>query len=568
VERIISQGSIDFGEEIEVESKEDIATGFDFIDFFDVSRFQVLFKNSSFYQLAFKQYKSLFPIEVDNMSQLIEGLTNDVNYNLDIITKLAGKNVLATGGVLLGVNETGLDVIASFGNKIDIAEIQHLLEKSALLPEGLLIENSIVQPINLGESYKDIRALIALPIISKSRVNQVKSNKRRGSRQEQERIIGYLYMETDKIFNNFSQETLIECIKLVPLAGVMINNYYLKISSSTDKLTGVYVRKHFEKVFQDEIEYAEESNDIFSVIMCDIDYFKGVNDTYGHQKGDKVLSSIGKIILENIRESDYPARYGGEEFIILLPGASKADAYSVAEKIRVSIQEARLLGDDIDLTISCGIASYPDDGKNKDLVIEKADQALYTAKESGRNQTITWQEGISFVDKRVDKLAGIVSGNIVQDQRNVLVLAEVIEIITEYGTMEDKVFTILGRLIEILEAEEGILFTIKEGMITGEYGRKRFSDAWMNENSYNNKLIEKVIQCKQGEYLIDWEDISHIDIFTGTPNWKSVIVIPILFNSELKGIMYLSVSVKEKEFDFNTYNLAKITSNLLGAVIE
>ncbi|KAB3529029.1 diguanylate cyclase [Alkaliphilus serpentinus] len=563
MEKAISKGAIDIKALPEI-----IAEGFDFNDFFDVTRFQDLFQNPAFYQLAFEQYKSLFPIEVEDIEQLMEALTNDVTYNLDMLTKLAGKHVLATGGVLLGVNETGLDVIASFGNKILPEDIQHLLEKSTMHSGGLLIENNVLQPMDGGESHKDIRALIVLPIVSKIRSSQVKSNLRRDSRLDQEKIIGYLYMETDKIFNNFSQETLRECAKLVPLAGVMINNYYLRISSSIDKLTGVYVRKHFEKVFNDELEYAIEGDLQFSIIMCDIDHFKVVNDTYGHQKGDMVLAKLGKIILSNIRETDYPARYGGEEFIILLTGATKEDAYNVAEKIRTSIHEAKLLGDDEDLTISCGISSFPHDGMNKDSLIERADQALYAAKEKGRNQSVLWEEGISFVDKRIDKLAGIVTGNTVQDQRNVLVIAEAIELVTEYGTTEEKFFTILGRLIEILEAEEGILFTLKEGVITGEYGRKRFIDTWLNEMNYNSKLIERVIQTKQGEHLIDWEDASQIDIFTGTPNWKSVIVTPILYNGELKGIVYLSSSVKEKEFDFNAYNLAKITSNILGPVIE
>ncbi|SCY04753.1 diguanylate cyclase [Alkaliphilus peptidifermentans] len=538
-------------------------------DFFDISKFQELFNNPAFYQLALEQYKNLFPIEVENTMDLIESLTNDIDYNLDLSIKLAGKLVLATRGILIGIAEEGYEIITSFGEKIDLKSINYILEKSSTIREGLIVENSFIQPLDGNDdSQKDSRALMVVPIINKNKgVQTIETEQRNFARYEQEKIAGFLYLETDKVFNNFSHDTLKECEELVPLLGIMLNNYYLKISSSIDKLTGTYIRKYFEKVLQDEIEYSKDYEHIFSIIMCDIDHFKSVNDTYGHQRGDLVLTEVGHIIKNNIRSTDYAGRYGGEEFIILLPRASKMDALLVAEKIRTGFSDAKLLGDDVELTISCGIASYPHDGVNKDTIIERADQALYTAKEQGRNQSVVWEDGIRFVNKRVDKLAGIVTGNIVQDQRNVLVLAEAVEIITEDYSIEEKIYTLLGRLIEILEAEDGILFIVKNNEILTQFGRKRFIDEWIKTYSYNNKLIEKVIQTKQGEYLIDWEDVSHIDIFTGAPNWKSVIATPIIFNGELQGIVYLAVSVKEKEFDFSGYNLAKLTSNILGAVI-
>ncbi|KAB3532876.1 diguanylate cyclase [Alkaliphilus pronyensis] len=539
-------------------------------DIFDISRYQELFNNPAFYQLALEQYKNLFPIDLDNIQQLIESLTNDIDYNLDISMKYAGKLTLATRGMLVGIYEDDYDVIASFGEEIDVKSKGYIFEKSATMKKGIIIENSFVHSLDAvnDDFYKDFRELMVLPIINKAKaIEPVEKDQRYSIGHEKEKIIGYLYLETNKIFNNFSTDTLKECEKLIPLLSLMFNNYYLKISSSIDKLTGTYIRKYFEKVLAEEIKHAKESNEGFSIIMCDIDHFKNVNDTYGHQRGDMVLSEAGSIIRDSIRSSDYAGRYGGEEFIILLPRALKMDALLVAEKIRTKFKDEKLLGEGVELTISCGIACYPIDGENKETIIERADQALYTAKEQGRNQSVIWEEGIRFVDKRVDKLAGIVTGNIVQDQRNVLVLAEAIEIITEEGSREEKIYTLLGRLIEILEAEDGILFIVKDNQVTTQYARKRFLDDWIRNYTFNNKLIEKVMQTKQGEYLIDWEDVSHIDLFTGTPNWKSVIITPIIFDGELRGIIYLSVAVKEKEFDFSGYNLAKLTSNILGAVI-
>ncbi|MBM7614846.1 diguanylate cyclase [Alkaliphilus hydrothermalis] len=570
MERLIQQGLIDemdFSSNKKLMPMEDI----DLQDFFDISRFQELFQNPAFYDLALQQYKSLVSIDVDNLEDLLQNLTNDIYYNLDMLLKLAGKYVLATTGALLGVNEDGFEVISSIGSKLNVEKINHLLEKTASNRNGLLIMNQFNQATDGNREYghKVTKATICLPIIQngKRRV-EVNNDKRKWQFKEQSKITGYLYLETDKVFNNFSYEAFNECKRLVPLAYMMLNNYYLKIASSIDKMTGAYVRKYFEKLLDENLEIADTMKQHLSIIMCDIDYFKGVNDTYGHQRGDKILEEVGTVISNNIRSNDFVGRYGGEEFIILLPGSDKKHAFSIAEKIRVSFKNAGLLGEEVDLTLSCGVAAFPEDGDTKELLIQKADQALYNAKERGRNQTVIWQDGMGFVDKRMDKLAGIVTGNIVQDQRNVLVLAEAIEILTENRYYEDKIYLLLGRLIEILEAEEGILFLIDEEQIKKQYCRKRFVDEWIPQVYYNAKLIEKVIYSLQGDYLIDWEDISQIDVITGTPNWKSVIVVPIVYDGDLRGVIYLSATVKEREFDFNAYNLAKITSSVMGPFVE
>ncbi len=538
----------------------------DLNDFFDNTRFKELFQNETFYNLALEQYKKMFPIKVDNTGQLLESFTNDPVYNLDLLLRLSGKYVLATKGVFLGATEEGLERIASFGQDVNIDEITHIIDKLSTSSFGILVDNSTD---NGGEPLvNDAKALICIPIQERhSRPQRINNDQRRWTPKDQNRIEGYLYLETNKVFNNFSYEAFYECKKLTNLSMLLLENYFLKIYSSIDKLTGAYIRKHFEKVFREKLEVAKEANQTFSIIMADIDHFKNVNDTYGHQRGDLVLAEVGRVVKDNIRSTDYFGRYGGEEFIILLPNTDKQDAFLVAEKIRERFKKANLLGEDVELTISCGISSFPKDGISKETIIEKADRALYTAKEKGRNKTIIWEEGLGFSDKRIDKLAGVVTGNIVQDQRNVLALAEVIELLTDNKSLEEKAFNVMGRLIEILEADECMLFVLKDVEVESVLCRRRFYDEWLNQMSYNEKLLNRVILSKQGEYLIDWEDISHIDILTGTPNWKSVMLIPIFYNGILKGIMYFTVPAKEKEFDFASYNLAKIASNVMGAFI-
>jgi diguanylate cyclase (GGDEF)-like protein len=127
-------------------------------------------------------------------------------------------------------------------------------------------------------------------------------------------------------------------------------------------------------------------------MLTDIDFFKKVNDTYGHPVGDVVLKGVSKVIQESLRDIDIPARYGGEEFAVILPGTDGPGARIIAERVREAVQEKTFSADSksFKVSISIGIAVSPVDAKRKEELIEKADQALYHAKHNGRNQTVLW----------------------------------------------------------------------------------------------------------------------------------------------------------------------------------
>lgn len=154
--------------------------------------------------------------------------------------------------------------------------------------------------------------------------------------------------------------------------------------SVTDPLTQLFNRLKIEDVFKLEIERANRYKKPLSVIIVDIDYFKLVNDTYGHDIGDEVLKSISKILKENIRSTDTLGRWGGEEFIILVPETNKDQTTLLAEKIRISI-EIYKFSKIKNLTASFGVSSFTQDD-TKESLIKKADNALYKAKEMGRNR--------------------------------------------------------------------------------------------------------------------------------------------------------------------------------------
>ncbi|HKM29420.1 MAG TPA: GGDEF domain-containing protein, partial [Bacilli bacterium] len=128
-----------------------------------------------------------------------------------------------------------------------------------------------------------------------------------------------------------------------------------------------------------------------AVLMADIDFFKSVNDTYGHLVGDRVLIQIAQLAKKAVREGDIVIRYGGEEFMAILPGASQTDARQIAERLRRTVEETVIHhgGQEIKVTISIGINSFPEnDVTNVNELIDAADKALYKAKETGRNKVV------------------------------------------------------------------------------------------------------------------------------------------------------------------------------------
>jgi diguanylate cyclase (GGDEF)-like protein/PAS domain S-box-containing protein len=162
----------------------------------------------------------------------------------------------------------------------------------------------------------------------------------------------------------------------------------------TDSLTGVFNRRHFFELALHEFAVTRRYRRPLSMIIFDIDYFKQVNDTFGHQVGDRLLKRVAKIAREQLREADILARYGGDEFAVLLPASSARDAAIVAQRIRESVSAFGVDTNEgkASVTISIGIAECTPDGCTLDRLIQEADTAMYAAKEAGRNHAVIFTQ--------------------------------------------------------------------------------------------------------------------------------------------------------------------------------
>lgn len=544
--------------------------GINYESIFQDSRNNLASHNEENYLLGLNEEK------IRIMRNLFMQSTGDHLSNLKMIIESACSLISAETGYILRYNEKNeLEVFVAPDENTESGYYSYIIERINENIDGIFVANTFDKKIGNIDILLpgDLKAVICIPMFFhdiSDKSSFTKPSKRKRQEANDYNIKGYLYLSTENVFNKFSWQSFDMVKYLSRIATLQIENYDLRIISSIDKLTGVYTRKFFESAIETQLNKTHREKNPLSIVMLDIDKFKSVNDNYGHQKGDEILSKVGDLLLKNIRPTDICCRYGGEEFVIILPDTGSGEAEFLAERLRSTVEKARLMGQGNNLTISLGISCYPKHGNMRDELIAKADQALYHAKESGRNRFSLWNTRMRKLSKRMDKLAGIVSGNIMHDQRNVLALLEIVRLSNEIMPMVDKIYRALGIIIDTFDSEYGILITCQEQSckILKVYARKSTITGFVDEESYNRKIVDKVLKQKTGAYLVDWDNINVIDPETGEPILHSIVVEPILKGKDVKGVLYLSCPINRKEYGFNELNFLGALGNVISGILS
>lgn len=206
-------------------------------------------------------------------------------------------------------------------------------------------------------------------------------------------IIGVMNLN-DNDRGYFSVGDLDFVLNVMEFISLSISNALLyqktELLSVTDGLTLLHNHQHMQKILQSEFARCKRYQSTLSVVMMDVDHFKNINDTYGHQVGDEVLVEMAQVISRFCRANDAAARYGGEEFILILPETALEGARQIAERIRGEIENKTFgsNGNSFKVTLSCGVVEQDPERINSPAkLVQVADRALYRAKEGGRNQT-------------------------------------------------------------------------------------------------------------------------------------------------------------------------------------
>ena len=341
---------------------------------------------------------------VANLYHVISAM-NYMNDSKDVLRLILNKAVDALKAdhgsiMLLDENEEYLEVARDIIHGLKKKEIKEFLR----IPVGEGIAGRVVKAVKDG----DDKALNELMIVNSG----FQDNKFKIFRPEQDyeknvksllcvplksdqKIFGVINIVNRLDGSAFEKDDCQFLNTLASQAAISLTKAKLYEDSITDGLTRLYIHRYFQNRLSEEIKRAERYKLPVSLLMIDIDHFKNLNDTYGHQQGDTVLSSTSAIIRNTIREDiDIACRYGGEELAVIMPQTDAVGAQTLAERLRQKIEENIYSNNNTDffITVSMGIATYPDAGKEKEELIKKADGALYLAKACGRNRVISATE--------------------------------------------------------------------------------------------------------------------------------------------------------------------------------
>jgi len=223
------------------------------------------------------------------------------------------------------------------------------------------------------ETYEMLKPEIVIPLKSKNSIN------------------GLIFLSQKIMENSYTDQDFQFLEKMAKFASIAVENSRLYRMATLDRMTGLFIHHYFQERLVEEIKRSERTGTPLTLIMADLDHFKNVNDTYGHQQGDIILKGTAAIIHQNIRAFDIASRYGGEEFAVILTETDIDAAYTIAERLRKKIEAAVYKNNlkDINITISIGLAQFDHKiDKNGIDLIKRSDTALYSAKALGRNRVI------------------------------------------------------------------------------------------------------------------------------------------------------------------------------------
>jgi diguanylate cyclase (GGDEF)-like protein len=362
---------------------------------------------SNYYNNSF--YKHLFELE-----EAFEGELDFIHLSKNILTKVMLKTSASAGMVYWFdevQNEFKLKTVTGIPTEkinqviLILRQSKGIMEQLQNTATGLILEDLKLDLTGrgfgeLGELGKNYRSLMAVPLtIQKKFLGVLIIFKARESFNKKQLKLLTLFaprlavwLDNVRLYQ-LATETALENAKLY----VNICKLYQK--ATLDELTGLYNRNFLMQRIKEEYKKAWRFKQPLSIIFADLDYFKKVNDQYGHQVGDQLLSEFGSFLKNSVRDYDVPCRFGGEEFIILLPQTNHNDAYDLAERLRDRTANLQFCGTkNLKITASFGVSALWDfsvpliqmDDQNLNVYVDNliawADEALYQAKKAGRNK--------------------------------------------------------------------------------------------------------------------------------------------------------------------------------------
>lgn len=401
----------------------------------------------------------------------------------------------------------------------------------------------------------------------------------------EDQSIGAIYLDNPEEEGFFSSQELSALFFLASHAAVFIHNKKLHTESIRDRLSGLFSNNYFQQRLQEEVKKAVRLNQPLSLLMTDMDDFKRINDIMGHAAGDQLIEEVGFLLQKELRGYDITARtepvagrYGGDEFEILLIDTDAEEAKQIAERILETMRDHTFTIDDqtVDVELSIGVASLPEDGKTTTELVEAADEAMMKAKRKGGNQYFAFEEEGSrdLRDKKEWGKKSMMEETYVSRDR-MLVLSLLSEVTQAGLELNEMLNVTLKMVVEVTNARSGYVITEDE---SGNLNTKAqfFSgeNDWEPPENGAEEMVSKNIvrkALKKGKGLLIEDASDNNDIHSSTIDeldLRSVLVVPVRAGDRQLGVIYLENSAVASRFDEEDLSLVNALSQEISSPLE
>jgi len=490
------------------------------------------------------------------IDEIVEGLSSNPLRNLELAACVLARHTEADACLIVGLDNGRFEQVAAWGGA-GFIPYPPAFERAVRDKRGAVYTGGAL------EKKHGLRSVMCLPIVV-SYGDTAYLGERRQKIDAYSQVSSFLYFQIIAGGPGFPEDLLQECGIVINLLANCLEYHRIVQEASLDALTGVLNRKYLDAALEDCFFDAKAERSIFSIILLDIDYFKNVNDVYGHRTGDDVLRAISAIVASGLGKDDVLGRYGGEEFMILLRGADSGRALQTAEFLRERIYAARILDKRRELTASFGAACYPQHATSLKNLVERADKALYMAKSSGRNRSELWRDDFSGLElEKAHKQQDFFTGDSVKDANRVLSLYKMMEAACLGVSHKERAGFVLQEAL------------VKSGAASIRFFRVNGQEIIENMSAvmpgstplrYNRSAIRQAVETKKPFHMVDWYN-DQIITTSEFADWQSIAVAPALRRGELKGVLYAEVSIRDNVFKDDELSYLSNVATILASIL-
>ncbi|MCW8138185.1 MAG: diguanylate cyclase [Planctomycetota bacterium] len=486
-------------------------------------------------------------------SALLNTMRNDFGAVLETVLDTAISLTRARRGLLFLKNEDGgLDVRLGRDHRRQPLPSPHdyprsIVDRAVDKAEPIFLPTITERQAGLGASVRNLGLLSAMcvPLTSYASPPRREGDpepgpeRRRHTEKAKDELLGCIYLDSNANTYSFREEDLYLFLILANHATTALLKERLYRQAITDPLTRLFTRGHFERTLEEQERRFEAARVPYSLVMVDLDRFKEINDEHGHLLGDAVLREVADLLVGVVRGDDLCFRYGGDEIAVVLPETDAVGAQTAAEKVRRALAEHRF-GEGVRMAASLGVATCPVHATTSADLVRKADQALYRAKELGRNRLEVWSPELSVIAPREDRLAGIITGNYARDYNNVALLVETFDAISKTHDVQELLTLAVDKAIEASDAERGAIMLADEAGALGTIVARGRNRAPLElKERFSRSVPERVLRTGEPVFVVTSDSPAPTSESMRELGLRTVLCSPLVADAGRIGCLYV-----------------------------